>query len=183
MKQAASYYIHLLYEPRTLNVGEVDKLVSDILSTEAKGELETIVPLITYSDSYVAFRTLQLLDKVSQRYPEWLTPYADYIWNYVEQGTYPDKAMWYLCQLVGRIPHSEGRVSLVIEWLHKILSTFPNKFIQVYAMQALVDIALAGHIWYIVEVKELLRTQMDTGTASMRARCRKLMKRVEKIGK
>lgn len=159
--------------PRTL--GRVSEVV-EVLKEDG-GRFDELVNCLNSADRLVKLRAADALEKFCRKHPEKLNGYRDLFLANMDQWADEGYIMMSLPLLLRYISWQGNELWLVKDRLMKWLGTYPDKFVKVMCIQALADLAVQ-HVEIQEEVKYLVQQHLETGSASMKARCRKLWKKL-----
>jgi hypothetical protein len=128
------------------------------------------------SDPLIRMRAADAAEKVSLHRPDLLRPFKTKLLRMLDKAT-EQEMCWHLAQMIPRLPLSKKdrvRAASVFRFYLRDQSSI----VKTSALQAMADLASTDKE-LMPEVKELLTTLTEVGTAAMRARGRKLLRRLE----
>jgi hypothetical protein len=129
------------------------------------------------SDPLIRMRAADAAEKVSLRRPDLLQPFKTKLLRLLDEAT-QQKLRWHLAQMIPRLALSKrDRVRATTALGHHLEDE--SSIVKTSAMQALADLA-NSHNELIPETRKQLTALTKTGTAAMRARGRKLLRRLER---
>jgi len=129
------------------------------------------------SDLLVRMRAADAAEKVSLRPPELLQPFKAKLLRLLDEAT-QQELRWHLAQMVPRLRLSRKDRARAASALQRHLDDH-SSIVKTFAMQALVDLAVADDE-LLPDVRKLLSALTESGTAAMRARGRKLLRQLER---
>jgi HEAT repeat protein len=130
-------------------------------------------------DPLIRMRAADAAEKVSLRKPDLLQPRKATLLRLLDEAT-QQELRWHLAQMVPRLDLSRKDRIRAAAALRRHLAD-ESSIVKASAMQALADLASAdGDL--VPDIRKLLTTLTASGTAAMRARGRKLLRRLERDG-
>ena len=152
------------------SIGRADEVAADVLSDPTL--FEVLIRGMWVNDPVIRMRAADAVEKVTRQHPSWLQPYKETLLDQVA-AVDQQEVRWHLAQLIPRLALNETErrraVALLTRWLDD-----QSKIVQVNAMQALVDLALADQRLRQQAI-DLVRQKVETGSAAVRSRGRKLL--------
>ena len=155
------------------SIGRVNEVILDVQQDPSLFP-ELIFGMVD-PDPATSARAADAVEKLTRDYPDWLAPYKEFL---LEEASFSErqKVCWSLALMFGRLPlnASERRhvLDILSVWLdHK------GSVLRTCAMQGMADQAEQDRS-LLPEVLPVIISCTDTGTPAMRARGRKLIKRL-----
>ena len=127
-------------------------------------------------DPVLAMRSADATEKISAQKPELLAPHKSELLGLMSEAT-QQEIRWHLCLMLPRLPLNVAERRRVAGRLREYLED-RSAIVRTFALQALADLA-ADDEELREEVVELLHQAARSGTAAMKARARKLLKRLQ----
>jgi len=129
------------------------------------------------SDPLIRMRAADAAEKVSLRQPERLQPFKTKLLRLLDEAT-QQELRWHLAQMIPRLRLSKRDRSRAASGFRHHLDD-QSSIVKTFALQALTDLAASdGEL--IPEVEGLLHKVAESGTPAMKARGRKLLRRLER---
>jgi hypothetical protein len=156
------------------SIGKADAIAAQVLKDHRR--FKELIRCLWSDDPITSMRAADAVEKVSRRYPDILHPFKVELLVLLSEAT-QQELRWHLAQMIPRLELSERE-------RHRAAETFRNylndrsSIVKTFAIQALADLA-RDDASMRPEVRALVETHMRSGTAAMRARCRKLMKQLD----
>lgn len=157
------------------SIGRADEVVRLVLTRP-----DLFAPLLEgmlSDDPVLRARCADVAEKLSVVHPEWLVAHKALLITRLSCNPQPEMR-WHVAPMLARLPldaHERVQVvAMLTEWLHA-----PGSIVRTMAMQALADLA-ERHEALRPEVVRQLRELSVAGTPAMRARGRKLLKRLDR---
>ena len=129
------------------------------------------------SDPLIRMRAADAAEKVSLRRPDLLQPFKTKLLRLLDETT-QQELRWHLAQMIPRLRLSKKDRMRAASVFRFHLGN-QSSIVKTNAMQAMADLASIDDE-LLPEVKKLLTTLTEVGTAAMRARGRKLMQQLER---
>jgi len=146
----------------------VEKVMQDL------SKFNPVFDSIFSDNALLQLRSPQVIIEVAKSHPDHLqNRKQDIIQNLDNFKT--SEIRWYMAILVGMIDLEGDEVAKSLDTLLLWLDQESHKFVKVNCMQGLADIAIA-HPELKEEVKIVISEEMEKGSASIKARGRKLLK-------
>ena len=127
-------------------------------------------------DRLVRMRSADAVEKATRDHPDWLIPWKRCLLNDVSARK-EKELRWHVAQLLSRLkltrPEREQAVEILMEYLRD-----KSSIVRTFSMQALADFA-ENDAALREEVRPLIERLTQTGTAAMKARGRKLLRKLE----
>ena len=127
-------------------------------------------------DRILRARCADIAEKVSADHPEWLIPHQALLIDQLSRDPQPE-VRWHVAPMLARLPLNENELARVVHLLTEWLSDC-SSIVKTMSMQALADLA-ERHEALRPEVLRHLRELTVIGTPAMKARGRKLLKRLD----
>jgi len=157
------------------SIGQSNQIVATILR---RPELfPQLMRGLWNADPLIRMRAADAAEKVSLRRPDLLQPFKAKLLRLLDEAT-QQELRWHLAQMVPRLALSKkdrmrAAASLRCHFEDK------SSIVRTSAMQALTDLANAD-AKLVPELRDLLITLTESGTAAMRARGRKLLRQLDR---
>ena len=129
------------------------------------------------SDPLIRMRAADAAEKVSLRRPDLLQPFKTKLLRLLDETT-QQELRWHLAQMIPRLRLSKKDRMRAASVFRFHLGN-QSSIVKTNAMQAMADLASIDDE-LLPEVKKLLTTLTEVGTAAMRARGRKLLQQLER---
>ena len=129
------------------------------------------------SDPLIRMRAADAAEKVSLRRPDLLQPFKTKLLRLLDETT-RQELRWHLAQMIPRLRLSKKDRMRAASVFRFHLGN-QSSIVKTNAMQAMADLASIDDE-LLPEVKKLLTTLTEVGTAAMRARGRKLLRQLER---
>lgn len=137
---------------------------------------DQLVRALWNADPIVRMRAADAAEKASARDPNLLVPHKAEILGLLAETTQPE-LRWHLAQIVPRLKLTAAERKRAFSALQIYLSD-RSSIVRTFTLQALTDIAQQDTS-LLASVLDLIRDTAKTGTPAMRARSRKLLRRLE----
>jgi len=129
-------------------------------------------------DPLVRMRAADALEKATSSRPELLAGYAERLLSLM--ATQPQQEVaWHLAQLAGRLELTEAQQARLFELLESYLS-HKSRIVRVHALEALTGLAERNEKWLPL-VWKLVNAGLESESPAVRARCRKLVRRLARL--
>jgi hypothetical protein len=159
------------------SIGRANEVVADIKENPAL--FETVFRGLYDHDPVVRMRSADVIEKTTRERPELLFGYKDEIISIMTNVT-QQEVCWHMAQIVPHLEYSNEEENEVIRVLKAYLS-HRSKIVRVCAMEAIAKLAEKNKA--IMELaKTLIVVQVEAGSPAIRARGKKLLKRLNKVG-
>ena len=135
-----------------------------------------VVALLFAVDPIVRMRAADALEKASALRPALLTPFRATLLRLVREEKQME-VRWHLAQMIPRLRLSSAARAAAVRALERYLND-SSSIVRTYALEAIVQI-LGSDPRNKVDILELLRDARRSGSPAMRARARKLLKKLE----
>lgn len=127
-------------------------------------------------NSRVRLRMGNAVEKAARQDPAVLLPFKSDILTAAQQRQEPE-IIWHIALLLGYLPLEEDDLALAVNKLYEWFDTVNNKFVKVNCLQTLAVLAMQ-HNWLKPEVIETLKAALNAESASLKARARILLKKL-----
>jgi hypothetical protein len=155
------------------SIGKADDVAAQVQRN--RNRFKELIQCLWSDDPIVRMRAADAMEKVSGRYPEVLQPFKVELLGLLSEAT-QQELCWHLAQMIPRLELSASERHRAAEALRNYLND-RSSIVKTFAIQGLADLA-RDDASMRPEVRALVETHIRTGTAAMRARCRKLMKQL-----
>jgi len=163
-----------LGEGNKIEAQQINKAVEEVMQDWSLFNL--VFDSIFSDNKILQLRSPQVIIKVAETRRQLLqNRKPDIIQNLGHFNT--TESRWYMALLIGMIDLDGDEVAKSLDTLLLWLDQESHKFVKVNCMQGLADIAIA-HPEFKEEVKIVISEEMEKGSASIKARGRKLLKRL-----
>ena len=155
------------------SIGKSDAVAAQVQRNRRR--CKELIRCLWSDDPIVRMRAADAVEKVSGRYPEVLHPFKVELLGLLSEAT-QQELRWHLAQMIPRLELSERDRHRAAEAFRGYLND-RSSIVKTFAIQALADLARDDGSLR-PEVRALVETHIRSGSAAMRARCRKLMKQL-----
>jgi len=156
------------------SIGRADEVTTMVLKRPAL--FTELMTGLYDADPLVCMRAADTAEKVSLQKPELLLPFHARLLRLLDETT-QQEVRWHMAQMVPRLPLSSKERLRAASALRRYLED-PSSIVKTCALEALAAIATNDKSLQ-PEVKALLQKAIKSGTAAMKARSRKLLRRFE----
>lgn len=136
-----------------------------------------LVEALWHEDAIVRMRAADAIEKASAGNHGLLNPYKAELMGLLGEAT-QQELRWHLAAMVARLELTRGEMRRAATTLREYMGD-KSSIVRTFAMQALADLAERDESMKS-DVLELIRRAVKTGSPAMRARGRKLLKRMER---
>jgi hypothetical protein len=157
------------------SIGQSNKVTALVLRRPAL--FPQLMQGLWNSDPLIRMRAADAAEKVSLCCPDLLRPFKTNLLRLLDEAT-QQELRWHLAQMVPRLALSRKDRPRATVALRRYLED-KSSIVKTSAMQALADLAKADDE-LMPEVKKLLMALTESGTPAMRARGRKLLRRLKR---
>lgn len=155
------------------SIGKANEIVSDVLNNPTL--FGVVFNSMLSNDPIVRMRAADAIEKITEERPEYLQPYKMVLIEQVA-AVEQQEVMWHVAQMIPRLELSEGERNLAVEILFGYLDS-RSKIVQTSSIQALADLTEKDES-LLPQVVEVVEHLTDTGSAAVRSRGRKLLKKL-----
>lgn len=159
------------------SVGAANRAVITVL--ENPGLVGILFQGIDTPDPVLRMRCADVIEKVTRGRPDLLTPFKKEIMNRLSKVE-QQEVRWHVAPMLARLPLTEAEETTVVSLLLGYTND-RSSIVKTMAMQALTDMALCNPR-LLPEIKRHVEELSVIGTAAMKARGRKLLKSMAKVG-
>ncbi len=157
-------------------IGRTPEVIQEVLENEFF--FEEVFNGIYHEVAIIRMRSAYAIEKLARKKAHLFTKkYQHKIKTNFEED--PSEVRMYTTLLLGYSDFKEKELSEVIELLLKRLDTEKKTFVRVNCLQALADLALKNSE-LIPEIQLVIEDKMQTGSASIQARGRILLKKLKR---
>jgi len=153
-------------------IGRANEVAAQVLKSPHL--LPELFEGLFHQDACVRSRSADALEKVSARHPDWLQPYRNRLLRDVAPIDQKE-VRWHVAQILGRLRLTPTQSRKAVRLLRHYLKRSNSQIVKVSALQALADLAEHDH-QLRPGVARLVRDALKTGSPSLKARARKLLK-------
>jgi hypothetical protein len=153
------------------SIGKADAVAAQVQRNRRR--FKELIRCLWSDDPIVRMRAADAVEKVSRRYPDILHPFKVELLGLLSEAT-QQELRWHLAQMIPRLELSASEHHRAAESFRNYLND-RSSIVKTFAIQALADLA-RDDASLRPEVRALVENHIRSGTAAMRARCRKLMK-------
>lgn len=154
------------------SIGQAEEVVA--LVRKAPQLFPQLISGMRSEESVLRMRAADVVEKVTRERPELLRPYKDVLLGLLAQST-EKEVRWHLAAIVPRLRLGARERRRALSLLTGYLQD-GSSIVKTLALEGLVDLSRDDGEWRI-RVVELLRESARNGSAAMKARSRKLLKR------
>jgi hypothetical protein len=158
------------------SIGKADEVVFEVRNNPSL--FKAVFKGFYENDPVVRMRSADVIEKVTRTHPELLKGYTDLIIDEIS-GIDQQEVCWHVAQIIPRLDLSSRQREKKIKILQKYLS-HKSKIVIVSAMQALVQLAELNYLEKQF-VTSIIASNMEDGSPAVRARGKKLLKRLDKL--
>lgn len=155
------------------SIGRANQVVK--LAENQPGLLPQLIREMWNPDPIVAMRAADAVEKLTRRRERALQPFKKELLGLAEE-TDQQELRWHLAAMLPRLRLSPAECRRVTQILIAWLAD-QSSIVKTFALQGLFDLSLQ-HSALRPQVEELLTTAVQTGTAAMKARSRKLLSKM-----
>ncbi len=157
------------------SIGQANAVAALVLQhPQSAGQL---VRALWDADGVVRMRAADALEKASLQNPKLLARYKSELLGLLAEAT-QQELRWHLALMVSRLPLTSAERLRAAAHLRRYLED-RSSIVKTCALQGLAEVATQEADSFRLEVVDLLRAALRSGTAAMRARSRKLLKRLK----
>jgi hypothetical protein len=135
----------------------------------------TLISGLWHDDPLVRMRAADAAEKVTRNLPELLVPHKKELLGLMAE-TEQAEVRWHMAVLAPRLPLSSSERQLIISLLKGYLQDH-HSIVKTLALQGLADLAQID-LEIRMEVREIVQQAARSGTPAMKARSRKLLKKL-----
>ena len=125
----------------------------------------------------IRLRMGNAVEKAARQNPVLLVPFRSEILTAARERNETD-IVWHITLLLGYLDLEEDELALAVNKLYEWLDTIDHRFVKVNCLQTLGVLAMQ-HDWLKPEVTETLKAALEAESASIKARSRILLKKLE----
>jgi hypothetical protein len=155
------------------SIGQSNQVVALVLKQPAL--FPQLIQGLWSSDLLIRMRAADAAEKVTLRHPHFLQPYKTRLLRLLDEAI-QQELRWHLAQMVPRLVLSKKERARAAAALRRHLDDH-SSIVKTSALQALADLATSDDS-LLPEAIALLESATKTGTAAMKARSRKLLRRL-----
>lgn len=156
------------------SIGRVDEVIRR-LEAEPAG-FQDIVNGLLSPDEVVRMRCADAIEKSRHAHPDWLAPHALFFLEQARRQT-QQEVRWHMAQIIPQLPLTQRQRAQAIDCLKGYLGD-PSGIVRVNAMQGLAELSQRDS-GLRKEIVPLINRMMKNGTPAVKARGRKLLKRID----
>jgi hypothetical protein len=156
------------------SIGRADEAVCDIQKDQSL--FDEIFKGLYHDDPVVRMRSADVVEKVTRENPELLSGFENAIINELSQIEHQE-VCWHVALLLPRLFYTTEQEKEIFEILKRYL-THNSKIVIVNAMEALTMLALKNNSMK-QDVKCIIESKIVSGSPAIKARGRKLLKRLD----
>lgn len=158
------------------SVGRVNEVVADVLRKPAK--LHVLFEGLRQEDPILRMRCADAIEKITAKRPELLRPYKARLIREVAKID-QQEVRWHVAQLIPRLELSPEDRSVAWDILLSYLQD-DSKIVRTFSLQALAELA-ENHVNLLPQVIEILEAHTSSGSAAVRSRGRRLLKKLRHL--
>ncbi len=168
--------LHKLSGGDRRSIGQVDEVIADV--EEDQSLFDELVLGMLHGDPLIAMRAADAVEKLTREHPDWLRPYKDFL---IDRAPLSEgqEVCWSLALMFGRLQLSDSERHRILDILSGWLDQ-KSSILKTFAMQGLADQA-EQNPELLPDVLPVIEESTATGTPAMRARGRKLLKKLRVI--
>jgi 8-oxo-dGTP pyrophosphatase MutT (NUDIX family) len=155
------------------SIGRSAEVVAEVLAQP--GLFPDLFEGLLHPDPLVRMRAADAVEKVTLAHPEWLQPFKDRLIEEVS-CLKQQEARWHFAQLITRVTLEPAERLTVFGILVDFLRD-ESRIVKTFTMQALAELALQDAS-FKSRVKAILESVTETGSPAMKARGKRLLKRL-----
>lgn len=155
------------------SIGRSNEVAKRVLRTPRR--FAELLQCLWSRDAIVRMRAADAAEKVSSVKPELLEPHKAELLGLLAESQ-QSEVRWHLAQMIPRLPLHETERQRAAKLLESYLED-PSSIVRTFTLEALADLSRrdAG---LRQRLREILAESLDSGTAAMKARARKLLKQL-----
>jgi hypothetical protein len=153
------------------SIGRSNQVVEAVLREPRR--FAELIRCLWHENVVVRIRAADAAEKVSKQQPELLLPYRRELLGLMEE-TDQIELRWHMALMVPRLPLTSVERQRGARTFERYLND-KSSIVRTFALQALTDLSANDH-GLRVRTKLLLEGALQSGTAAMKARARKLLK-------
>jgi HEAT repeat protein len=170
----AAALVDLLRGGDRRSVGRVPEVVARVQANPPL--FAALVDAMEHGDAVVRMRAADAAEKLTAAKPEWLHPHRDRLMALARTAA-QQEVRWHLALMLPRLPLTATERAVLVDTFTRYLDD-ASSIVRTCAMQGLGDLAGDDHELR-ARVVPVLRACTERGTPAMRARGRKLLRRLE----
>lgn len=132
---------------------------------------------LTDTNPGVRMRSADALEKISSQKPELLRPHTRELITIAEKAD-QQEVQWHVAQMLSYVPLTGEEAETVVKTLQNYITRSQSNIVKVMALQTLVNIA-GTHSTYKLRVHHFVEQALETGTPSIVARAKKLIRQLD----
>jgi hypothetical protein len=156
------------------SIGRSNEVVKLVL--RAPRRFAELIQCLWSNNPILRMRTADATEKVSAVKPELLKPYKPELLGLLAEAEQIE-LRWHLAQMIPRLRLTQAERERALAALQLYLED-QSSIVRTFALQALADLS-RNDAGLRSRVREILEESVATGTAAMRARARKLLKKLK----
>ena len=156
------------------SIGRADEVVCDIQKDQSL--FKEVFKGLYHDDPVVRMRSADVAEKVTKKNPELLTGFEKAIIEELSQIE-QQEVCWHIALILPRLSYSRSQEKEIFETLKRYLF-HKSKIVNVNAMEALTMLALKNNSMK-QGVKNIIKSKVASGSPALKARGRKLLKRLD----
>ena len=159
------------------SIGEANRVAA--MARDQPELIKALIRGIESADPVLRMRCADAMEKATADRPELLVPYKKKLLgklSKIEQH----EVRWHVAPMLVRLPLSKAEEVFVMRILFAYTND-PSGIVKTMAMQALAELAFRNH-GLLPEIERRIEELTVTGTPAVRARGRKLLVKLEKVG-
>ncbi len=157
------------------SIGKANEVAGFVLNHP--NYFKTLFEALYHSDELLRMRAADAIEKISLERPEWLSSYAEDILELMQTMS-QQEVCWHMAQMSPRLSLREDQLEKLIAILRTYLSHKSN-IVKVSALEALCCFAEKKQS-LMPEVSAFIQDALEHGSPSLKARAKKLQKRMER---
>lgn len=155
------------------SIGRVQEVVAEVLRDPSLFG-EVFYGMLS-DDPLISMRAADAIEKITVQQPDYLQPYKEVLITKVATKS-QQEVRWHVAQLIPRLQLDQREWLILFDILHTYLAD-PSAIVKTFSLQALADLALQDDR-LLPETIRLLNVHVETGSAAVRSRARKLLQKL-----
>jgi HEAT repeat protein len=160
------------------SIGASDKIVAEVLGNPSL--FEDLFQGLFDEDTLIRMRAADAVEKITQRHPDWLTPYKSTLLDDIAASE-QQEVRWHVAQMLPKL-HLVGREQAIAVRILKRYLKDESSIVKTFALQALADLSQENSTLR-KQVIHLVKNSLRVGTPAMKSRARKILKQFDQIGR
>ncbi|MHA2392894.1 MAG: hypothetical protein ACXAEX_13180 [Promethearchaeota archaeon] len=158
------------------SIGKADEVVIDVLKNPSL--FKDVFEGMLNDDPLIRMRSADVIEKVSQKYPEYLQPFKYRLINEVYKLKQKE-VRWHVAQMFSYIEISKKERDQIMGILFTYINDEKSKIVKTFSMQTLANFA-ERDASIKPRILEFIEEIMKTGSPAVKSRGKKLIKALKK---